>query len=60
VIVEIPEPAKAEPSIFQTDAGINNECNNGQSENTQNPLLASFDSDSNVNDEREVHPLKQC
>jgi hypothetical protein len=57
--VEIPEPEKAEPSIFSTDGGINSDCNDEQSENAHIPISVRFDPHSNVKDEREVQLLKQ-
>jgi hypothetical protein len=59
VIVEIPEPEKAEPSILSTDAGIESEDNDVQSENADSPISVSFDPHANVNDVREVQPVKQ-
>jgi hypothetical protein len=58
VIVEIAEWARAKPSIVGNEGGRQSDFNDEQPESASASIRVSFDSDSKVNDERDLHEEK--
>jgi hypothetical protein len=59
VILEMPLLARAEPSIFCSEAGRQIDFNDEQPESAVDSIRVSFDPDSNVKSESEPHHEKQ-
>jgi hypothetical protein len=59
VILEMPAPARAEPSICCSDAGRKIDFNDEQPKSALGSIRVSFDPDSNVNDESDLHDEKE-
>jgi hypothetical protein len=58
-MIEIPVLARAEPSIWCSEAGRQIDFNIEQPENAFASIRVSFDPDSNVNDDSDSHDEKE-
>jgi hypothetical protein len=59
-MLEMPLPARAEAAIACSDAGRQSDSNDEHQESAQASIRVSFDPDSNVNDESDLHSQKEC